>query len=281
MGLLACPGGFLLHGAIPMMEYPKKGQYYAHKTFRLMHKAMVAAELGRDVFCLLAVILHTEDAARYRGPVSYFNSQLMETLGFRKWETFDAARKRAIEAGWLQYEGCGKRTAGRYFVTIPEGYEQIEDGLMEECTYPENGYKQGYDAGIIEGIKRGQSGVQSGDDWGEPPILSPNPIPNPIPKYSSELSQASEPVDTTLVFDLVGKDSGPWSPPLSLIAQFESWYPSLHVDAELRKAAAWHATNPVKRKTRTGITKFLNGWLSKANDGGGLKKPTANDDVPF
>lgn len=168
-----------------MIEYPKKGPYYAHKTFRLMHKAMVAAELGRDVFCLLAVILHTEDAARYRGPVSYFNSQLMETLGFRKWATFDAARKRAIESGWLQYEGCGKRTAGRYFITIPEGYEQIEDGLMEECSYTENGYKEGYnagyDAGIIEGIKRAQSGIRSGYDRGEPPTLFPNPIPNPIP----------------------------------------------------------------------------------------------------
>lgn len=113
------------------------------------------------------------------------------------------------------------------------------------------------------------------------PILTKPIQTKPIDFCSSELSQASEPVDTTLVFDLVGKNAGPWNPPLSLIAQFESWYPSLHVDAELRKAAAWHATNPTKRKTRAGITKFLNAWLTKANDGGGLKKSTANDDVPF
>ena len=166
-----------------MIEYPKRGPYFAHKTFRLMHKSMVAAELGRDVLCLLAVILHTEDAARYRGPVSFFNSQLIETLGFKKWEQFDATRKKAIDAGWLQYEGCGKRSAGRYFVTIPDGYGQVDDNLMEECISPEKGYKQGYDdgykAGYDQGIKRGtiqgQSGGQSGDKQGEPSTLDPPP----------------------------------------------------------------------------------------------------------
>ena len=155
-----------------MIEYPKKGSHYAHKTFRLMHKAMVAADYGRDVFCLLAIILHTEDAARYRGPVSYYNTQLMETLGFKKWEQFAAVRKKAIESGWLQYEGCGKRTPGRYFVTIPEGFEQVDDGLMEECIAPENGYKHGYDQGKV-GDKLGYKlGANRGTNWGN---LQPYP----------------------------------------------------------------------------------------------------------
>ena len=262
-----------------MIDYPQKGSHYAHKTFRLMHKAMVAAEYGRDVMCLLAVILHTEDAARYRGPVSFFNTQLMETLGFKKWDQFDTVRAKAIESGWLQYEGCGKRTPGKYFVTIPEGFEQVDDGLMEECISPKNGYndgyndgyKHGYDEGVKVGITRGQTGVQTRVTSYPGPNPGPNPDPNPIPKKSSsELLQASEPVDSTLVFELVGKDSGPWSPTLSLIDQFEKWYPSMDVDSELRKAAAWHATNPTKRKTKSGITKFLNAWLTKANDRGGI-----------
>jgi len=145
-----------------MIDYPQKGSHYAHRTFRLMHKAMVAAEHGRDVFCLLSIILHTEDAARYRGPVSYYNTQLMETLGFTRWETFSAVRAKAIESGWLQYEGCGKRTPGKYFVTIPEGYEQVDDGLMEECISTENGYKAGYDAGYNSGYKAGyDAGVKA------------------------------------------------------------------------------------------------------------------------
>lgn len=258
-----------------MIDYPQKGSHYAHKTFRLMHKAMVAAEYGRDVMCLLAVILHTEDAARYRGPVSFFNTQLMETLGFKKWDQFDAVRAKAIASGWLQYEGCGKRTPGRYFVTIPEGFGQVDDGLMEECIPPKNGYndgykdgyKHGYDEGVNVGITRGQTRVTS--------YPTPNPAPNPAPQNnSSEPLQASEPVDPTLVFELVGKDSGPWSPPLSLIEQLEAWYPSLDVRAELRKAAAWHQTNKANRKTLVGVEKFLNLWLSRATDSGrGIAKP--------
>ena len=188
-----------------MIEYPKRGPYFAHKTFRLMHKSMVAAELGRDVLCLLAVILHTEDAARYRGPVSFFNSQLIETLGFKKWEQFDATRKKAIDAGWLQYEGCGKRSAGRYFVTIPDGYGQVDDNLMEECISPEKGYKQGYDdgykAGYDQGIKRGtiqgQSGGQSGDKQGEPPTLplDPSPKTNTKPPKSPKGDSGKVPSD--------------------------------------------------------------------------------------
>lgn len=262
-----------------MIDYPQKGSHYAHKTFRLMHKAMVAADYGRDVFCLLSIILHTEDAARYRGPVSYYNTQLMETLGFKKWEQFNAVRAKAIDSGWLQYGGCGKRTPGKYFVTIPEGFEQVDDGLMEECISPENGYKHGYnvgykvgyDAGVNQGIKWGTMSAQTGGQTGGSsypiPIPSPEPIPSPVISCS-ELSQAAEPVDESIVFDLVGKTPGPWHPPLALLAQLQECYPALYVLDEVRRAAAWHACNRSSRKTRSGILKFLNNWLSKSNDRG-------------
>lgn len=176
-------------------QYPVKGSHYAHRTFRLMHKASVPAEIGRDAFCIVAVVLHTEDAARYRGPVTFYNSQLMETLGFAKWDQFDKARRRAVESGWLVYEGCGKRKPGQYFVTIPDGYSQIDDGMIEDII-PADGYKQGhndgYKAGVIEGIKRGQSGVQTGDKQGEPSTLSLIPNPNPIKERSAEPPESSQ-----------------------------------------------------------------------------------------
>jgi hypothetical protein len=173
------------------MNYPKKDSHFAHRTIRLMHKASVASVIGRDAFCLVTVILHTEDAARYRGPVNFYNSQLMETLGFSKWDSFNRARQRAVDSGWLVYEGDGKRSPGRYFVTIPHGYGMIDDGVIEGII-PESGYNQGYNdgykAGIIEGIKRGQSGVQTGVT--SYPI--PNPIPNPIKERSAEPPESSQ-----------------------------------------------------------------------------------------
>ena len=196
------------------LDYPGRDSHFAHKTFRLMHKASVAAEIGRDAFCIVAVVLHTEDAARYRGPVRFYNSQLMETLGFAKWESFARARQRAIDAGWLTYCGDGKRSAGQYFVTVPDGYGNICDSPIEESypeSYPRNGYDQGYKEGDKAGYDRGykagydqginggtmpvQPGIRSGDEQGE--LYNPIPIPKPKPK-SKAVSVLSERLDQSL-----------------------------------------------------------------------------------
>jgi hypothetical protein len=192
------------------VSYPKRETHFAHKTFRLMHKASVAAEIGRDAFCIVAVVLHTEDAARYRGPVRFYNSQLMETLGFAKWESFAKARQRAIDSGWLVYAGDGKRSAGQYFVTVPTGYGDICDSPIEESppeSYPQNGYKQGYDEGykagydagydrgINGGTIAGQPGIRSRDDVGE--LYNPIPNPNPSPE-SKNVFGLSEKLDQSL-----------------------------------------------------------------------------------
>ena len=191
------------------MNYPKREPFFAHKFVRLLHKAAVAADIGRDAFSLLVVVAHTEDAMRYRGAAKFWNSQLIETLGFTKWDQFDKARRKAIDSGWLIYAGDGKRTSGEYYVTIPDGYEQISDTPIEEtCTLvnPENGYKQGYDdgykQGMIDGIKRGQCGVQTGDKQGEPSI----PVPLPTPSYSpGEEIQIPEKLNTPEVMKVVGE----------------------------------------------------------------------------
>ena len=86
---------------------------------------------------------------------------------------------------------------------------------------------------------------------------------------SLELKEASKPYDVGIVFDLIGSDPGPYSPSVQLVQDFKRFYPNIDVVQHLLAAAAWHATNPKRRKTRSGIEKFLNGWLSKeANRGG-------------
>ena len=43
-------------------------------------------------------------------------------------------------------------------------------------------------------------------------------------------------------------------------------YPSVDVSQELRNMAAWLENNPTKRKTKNGILRFCNGWLSREQD---------------
>ncbi len=49
----------------------------------------------------------------------------------------------------------------------------------------------------------------------------------------------------------------------------ESWkelYPAVDVEQELRKMKGWAIANPTKRKTKSGIKRFINSWLSKEQD---------------
>lgn len=48
--------------------------------------------------------------------------------------------------------------------------------------------------------------------------------------------------------------------------QLKEFFPSLNIDPELKKMAAWLDSNPAKRKTQKGIKKFITSWLSKAAD---------------
>lgn len=47
-------------------------------------------------------------------------------------------------------------------------------------------------------------------------------------------------------------------------------YPAVDVLAELRKMVGWCDANPQKRKTKGGVQRFINAWLAKEQDKGGV-----------
>jgi len=62
------------------------------------------------------------------------------------------------------------------------------------------------------------------------------------------------------------EDGTEYAPPEKLIAELTVLYPKICIADELKKIRAWCLANPSKRKTRRGASRFLNGWLSRAND---------------
>lgn len=50
------------------------------------------------------------------------------------------------------------------------------------------------------------------------------------------------------------------------VLQWESLYPAVDVMQELRKMRGWCLSNPKRRKTKSGIKKFINSWLSREQD---------------
>src|SRR5262245_15430880 len=104
------------------MSYSSREPFYAHRFVRTLYRNCAPQTIGLEACALLTIVVHCEDATRYRGPVAFYNQRLQDMLGLRKWESLDRARKRAVDAGWLIYEPppAGRRGAGRYFVTIPK-----------------------------------------------------------------------------------------------------------------------------------------------------------------
>lgn len=52
--------------------------------------------------------------------------------------------------------------------------------------------------------------------------------------------------------------------PPALLNDFKAAFGHAFVDSELTKVRLWVETNPMKRKTRRGMGRFLNGWLCRA-----------------
>lgn len=50
------------------------------------------------------------------------------------------------------------------------------------------------------------------------------------------------------------------------IAMWKEIYPAVDVMQELRGMKGWLLSNPAKRKTKRGIKRFINGWLSREQD---------------
>lgn len=60
-------------------------------------------------------------------------------------------------------------------------------------------------------------------------------------------------------FDVLPEDYNRWC----------ELYPAVDVMQELRKMSSWSVDNPKKRKTKSGVRRFINAWLSKEQDKGG------------
>ena len=96
-------------------------------------------------------------------------------------------------------------------------------------------------------------------------------------KEGSPEPENQPPDPSGLLLPLVDKTE--YNVPLSKIATWEAAYPAVDVRQELKKMLSWLDSNPTRRKTRKGIERFINTWLSKEQDRGRYKKPEEEEFV--
>lgn len=54
------------------------------------------------------------------------------------------------------------------------------------------------------------------------------------------------------------------------VDKWASLYPAVDITSEVRKMVGWCDANPRKRKTKSGIERFITSWLAKEQDKGGV-----------
>ncbi len=67
----------------------------------------------------------------------------------------------------------------------------------------------------------------------------------------------------------------------SEMEEYTRLYPAVDVEQALRNMKGWCLANPQRRKTKMGIRKFINNWLSREQDKGGGKPVEKKMDNPF
>jgi len=65
----------------------------------------------------------------------------------------------------------------------------------------------------------------------------------------------------------------------AMVDQFLELYPGIDVMQELRNCKGWSLNNPRRRKTKSGIMRYVNGWLSKAQNNARITPADREDDA--
>ncbi len=53
------------------------------------------------------------------------------------------------------------------------------------------------------------------------------------------------------------------------LEKYSQLYPAVNIEGEIRAMVGWCDANRQKRKTKSGIHRFINSWMSRAQDKGG------------
>lgn len=91
----------------------------------------------------------------------------------------------------------------------------------------------------------------------------------PVEQSVTEI-QKPEPAPTEpSVIDLPLNTGKPYSVTQAFSSQMQALYPAVNIEQEFRSMLGWLIANPTKRKTKSGVTRFINSWLARCQDRGG------------
>lgn len=101
-----------------------------------------------------------------------------------------------------------------------------------------------------------------------------DPLPLPqldlgqfVPTEGSEPPAGDSAPPAVLEFPVVGPGGPTWSLTEAQLAEWSDLFPALDALGEARSALAWLRADPRRRKTASGMGRFLVGWLTRSTNG--------------
>lgn len=125
----------------------------------------------------------------------------------------------------------------------------------------ENTDKKLLDTKCIHDVSKPDTQVRLGEDSVGEISIDENILPG--------AEAASEPEEPPFIY-LTLNDKSEYPISYSKVDEYRELYPAVDVEQQLRNMKGWLDANPTKRKTKRGIDRFINGWLSKEQDKGGI-----------
>jgi len=132
-----------------------------------------------------------------------------------------------------------------------------------------------------------EQGESASGDGNAPDSAEGDPaaeVPESAEERPAEVSlSAAEPAQARElpVVELPLNDNSAWGVTSADIAEYTALYPAVDVMQELRNMRGWCMANPEKRKTRTGIRRFIARWLSREQDRNGAAFRRGPGENPF
>lgn len=94
-------------------------------------------------------------------------------------------------------------------------------------------------------------------------------------EYESNNMPGAETPDSNPFIKLPLNDKTEFAVSEKMIREWTELYQAVDIKQELRKMKGWLDSNPSKKKTKSGIKRFITSWLSRAQDIGGSRKAIA------
>ena len=91
-------------------------------------------------------------------------------------------------------------------------------------------------------------------------------VKDSIENNKNILAQSDNNLSTQIIIELTLNDKSLYPIYESQVEEWKELYPAVDVEQELRKMKGWLNANPQNRKTKKGILRFVNSWLSRSQD---------------